>query len=218
MKQKMRVAAALAALTLAAPALADVLPPTAFLLQKRASQSPDAYDRADAWCAGKAIGSACEVPGNAFEGGGKGRCEQVTNRESHTLDALCRVSITPVIERKLPEGGYVVDKRLCELAQRDAGMANSLKREQAGCTPQAPLADQFCGGKKVGDACQAELSLEGSRAAYGGRCIAETQEGSFYHYGHNPKQRAVILCQPVKPASHDMQASSPPGWWQKLVN
>lgn len=205
-------------LCFAGPALADVLPPAAFLLQQRASKNPDAYDRADAWCAGKAIGSACEVPGNAFEGGGKGRCEQVSNRENHTLDARCQIAATPVIERKLPEGGYVVDKRLCELARNDPAMANSLKREQASCSPQPALADQFCAGKKAGDACQAEAQVEGVRTSFAGRCQAETEEGHFYHYGHNTKQRAVTLCQPATPARHDMQASSPPGWLQKLIN
>lgn len=198
--------------------LADVLPPDAYELHVRARENPAAYDRADAWCAGKSIGSACEVPGNAFEGGGKGLCRQIINRPSRSLDAVCKVTAQVAIDRKLPDSGFMVDSRLCELAQRDPSVAESLKREQAGCTPIPPVADQFCDRKKVGDACQVELNVDGIRASFAGKCSTESQESRFYHYGYNIKRRDVILCQPAKPASHEMQASSPPGWLKKLFD
>lgn len=208
---------AMLALTTAAvglPALADVLPPEAANAMKRLLDNPRAFDRTDEYCKDKTVGEACVLPGNTFAGGGEGVCKNEFNRAEAVIDLSC-VRERAVIDRKLPEGGFVNDEYLCRevvQAQRDGVPMPS----EWNCTPlKTPPRDQFCAGKDPGAACTVALLYQGVREQFPGVCKEETQTQGFYYQGHRKATRQVVQCQPREPLPP--RSYTPVGWWQKLM-
>lgn len=197
------------------PALADLIPPQAAEIAKRLADNPRAFDRSDEYCKGKKVADACTLPGNLFAGGGEGICKNETTRWSTSIDLTCVRGGTAVIERKLPEGGFVHDASLC----RDAGKLDSKgipEPSQWNCTPVVPTPqDQFCAGKEVGAACTVQLRYQDRQEEFPGVCKVEVQSYNFYYQGPRTATRQVVQCQP--PESLPPRTYTPATWWQKLT-
>ena len=196
-------------------ALADVIPPQAAEISKRLAANPRAFDRSDEYCNGKKVADACTLPGNLFAGGGEGVCKNDTTRWSTSIDLTCVREGNTVIERKLPEGGFVDSKWHC----RDAGKlgSNGLPEPSPwNCTPTVPTPrDQFCAGKETGAACTVQLRYQGRQEEFPGICKEEQQSQEFYYQGPQSRTRQVIQCQP--PESLPPRTYTPATWWQKLT-
>lgn len=193
-------------------ATADVLPPQAASAAERLRSNPRAFDRFDNFCAGKKSGDACVIPGTAFAGGGKGRCENDINRKIYTIDLHCVREGYVDIERQLPEGGFVHDADLCR------GAATHDAEEPApkwNCTPLTPTpTDPFCKGKSVNSACTVELTYKGALQRDEGVCKEIVESERFYYQGHREATRKVIQCMPKEEVTRSF---TPASWWQKLL-
>lgn len=194
---------------------ADLLPPDAIDLQRRAERAPGAYDRADLYCRGKEIGQSCQIPGNPFQGGGQGECRQIKNSGARTLDALCILIEPIIIDRQVPESRYRVEPTLCDMAQKSDDWAGALQNEHADCSPRPATADRFCLTKPAGADCQAEVSQGKQSGLYAGHCVQETERTSFYFRGRHSKTRELLLCRAKSPSLPQIEPASPPGILQK---
>jgi hypothetical protein len=68
------------------------------------------------------------------------------------------------------------------------------------CAPPAMVADRFCAGLRVGDDCQAEVSVDKASTKYPGKCLKRSEERNYYQYGYRVATRDVLLCRPATPA------------------
>jgi hypothetical protein len=209
------IAAILAVAAVHLPALADLISPEGVPAAKRLANNPRAFDRSDEYCKGKKVSDACTMPGNLFAGGGDGVCKNELNRRSYTIDLLCEREDNTIIERKLPEGGFVNDASLC----RDAGKVESDGSSTPSpwnCKPTVPTPrDQFCAGKEVGAACTVQLLYQGRQEEFDGVCKEEVQSRSFYYQGPRTVTRQVVQCQ--SPEALPPRTFTPATWWQKLT-
>lgn len=190
-------------------AAADVLPPRAAEAAERLLKNPNAFDRTDQFCAGKRRGDACAIPASPLAGGGAGSCRNELNRSSFTIDLSCERSGSYVLDRGLPEGGFVADRSLCgdPAAHVPAGAPYA-------CKPLQPMpADRFCAGKPVGAACSAEISHDGVRETHQGTCRTIEEQRGFYFQGRRVATREVVRCEAE--ASFE-RVYTPVGWWEKL--
>ena len=179
--------------------LADLLPPQAAGVAERYQSNPRTYDRSDLWCNGKAVADGCQIPGNAFEGGGSGTCDRIINRNEYMIDLLCMVKPRPRIDRKISDSGWNADTQLCELATRSQSTAQALAGQGWGCEKQVEIPDQFCKTLTSGQACTAELSMDEQKQSYSGVCKSEVQTKRGYYQGGRTLTRSILLCQPVTP-------------------
>lgn len=205
-------AVSLAPAALLAPAArADVIPPGVMQAEQRLRDNPKAFDRADQFCAKRAIGAACSIPGDALAGGGTGVCRNGLDATRTRIDLRCERGAKVVIERGLPAGGFTLPARFCEVPE-GAEIARSLGY---GCKPPAqPPQDRFCAGRAVGAACTAELTVDGKPVRNAGVCARVSESAPrFYFRGWQVAQREVVQCNAAKPVAHDMK---PLSWWQKV--
>lgn len=199
------LAHALAVMTMLAtlPAMADLLPPAARDAAERLLKNKNAFDNVDSFCAGKKPGAACTMPGNPFGGGGDGICKNELNRSSNLIDLTCQhKELVFVFDPQLPEGGFVLEPMLC---------GNGLDLgSQFTCKPTLPPPpDRFCKEKKVGDACQAEVSVDGKRQFYPGICQKVSEKAGYYFQGRRTASREVIRCEPPEKVEHPVQRVNP---------
>jgi hypothetical protein len=192
-------------------ARADVLPPQAAEAQQRLRENPNAFDRVDAFCAGRKVGAACTMPGDALAGGGTGVCRNGLDATRRQIDLRCERRAAVTIERGLPAGGFTLPAAICA----DPEGAEAARRQGYGCTPPAqPPQDRFCAGRAVGAACMAELTVDGKPVRNAGVCSRVTESAPrFYFRGWQVAQREVVQCMSAKPVAHDMK---PLSWWQKV--
>lgn len=191
------------------PAAADVLPPQAAGAVERLLRNPNAFDRTDQFCAGKRRGDACTITASPLAGGGAGVCKNELNRTSFTIDLSCERSGSYVLDRGLPEGGFVGDASLC---------ANPAATVPSGapysCKPLQPMpVDRFCAGKPVGSACSAEISRDGVRETHPGVCRTVEEQRGFYFQGRRVATREVVRCEAE--GSFE-RIYTPVGWFEKL--
>lgn len=191
--------------------LADVLPPRAVEVGMRMQKHPNLVDRIERLCTGRKAGDSCTIPGTAFSGGGAGTCSRHLNNELLTIDLICEVNASVIIDRKLPgdEVGWVHDANLCNRADEfPPGFLN--------CAPlSTPPVDAFCQGRAVGAACVAELRVTGQAGVhrFPGICSRYTERMGFYYQGHRTKTRDVIRCEaPALAPPHFDHVS----WYMKL--
>lgn len=195
--------------------LADLLPPQAAGMAERYQSNPRTYDRSDQWCNGKAVADSCQIPGNTFEGGGSGTCDRLINRNEYLIDLLCVVVPRPRIDRQLSDSGWNADTQLCELATRSQSTAQALSAQGWGCEKPVEVPDQFCKTLASGQACNAELSMDGQKQLYAGICKSEAQTKRGYYQGSRTLTRSILLCQPVTPVPPT--TLTPVSAWRKLV-
>lgn len=193
-------------------ALADLVPPNAFPAAKRLSENPRAFDRTDDFCTGKKVGDACEIPGSRLSGGGPGTCDNAIHRGHGTIDLLCRRTGRVVLDRGLPEDGFVADPEFCAGIAR---LGDEGKPMASHCVPpHIQPVDRFCAGKTLGDACTVDLEYAGQTERHLGTCREEVQTRRFYHQGQRTLTRKAVLClaDPLPPPN-----LKPLSWWQKLL-
>lgn len=182
---------------LSAEAVADLVPPGRAKAQERLEKS-SSWERVDQFCSGKTPDAACEIPGNAFEGGGSGRCVRALSDNS--VDLVCRLAGDMKVDRRLPEGRYLADETLCSAVASGRLGAQVLDNQKLTCSKPALAADRFCDGKKSEDACDAVVILDGAARTYPGICRGETESTGFYYQGRRSASRDVLLCRPAKRA------------------
>ncbi|MGE5504639.1 MAG: hypothetical protein ACM31L_09475 [Actinomycetota bacterium] len=201
-------------------AWADLLPPVHYELQERMKNDPQAYDRADQFCANKKVGSACAVPGNPFEGGGVGTCQTRADDKQRTIDSLCIFGDRREVLRNLPDRGYKGADEVCDMARRNphSEAAADVRAEKLTCDQAATVPDRFCDGKAAGDPCAAEMSVAGSILSFPGRCGEKEERATYYSRGRQIKTRTVLICLPENPTVIEVGPSSPPGWLQRLLD
>lgn len=198
---------------LATPAIADVLPPAVADAEQRLRANPKAYDRVDEFCAGKKPQAACVIPGSVFAGGGAGTCRNGINRGEGTIDLACVRNDEVAIDRRLPEGGFVSDERLCRAAEEEARAYNRPAR-RVNCKPIVPTpADRFCKGVAPGAACTVELNYQGRVERHEGVCKQITESEHFYYFGPQTAKREVIRCEPPQATTRTFK---PVSWVKKL--
>lgn len=195
-------------------ARADLLPPQASEVFERFSNNPRTFDRHDQWCEGRGVGTACQIPGTPFEGGGPGKCERIIHRAEYKIDLLCSLDPEPQIQRGLPDINWQAEKELCEGVKVDI---SGVRRTEQGipCENQPAVFDRFCRGKEAGQSCTAELRVTDRIQNFEGVCRREVETKSWYFQGRRFLTRDTVQCQPI--------ATRPPielkavGAWRKLL-
>lgn len=199
---------------LTTPVFADLAPPQAVGLAERFANNPGAFDRYDAWCEGHGVDEACDIPGNAFEGGGHGRCERKIHLREYQIDLLCIPKVQARIERAMPQGAWRTDAFLCDLAAKEGTIANELRKLDWVCSEPPVVVDRFCMGSEAGQRCTAEVFLDGSGVRFDGVCNRHTESKDSYLYGRRTLTRPVLSCEPERPAPP--AALTPVSVWRKL--
>lgn len=177
------------------PVRADILPRGAMEARERFARHKQVFDRTDQYCHGKAIGTACEIPGTAFEGGGKGSCQRDLPDRASEIDLRCALKFPAEIDRQVPDGPFRKDLRRCDGSPENPG-----EDEGFTCADPAPVADRFCAGQKENDPCSARFLVAGKEQSESGRCGMRTEEHRYYQYGYRTATRRVLQCLPVHPA------------------
>lgn len=177
------------------PAWADLVPPGAMEARERFAKHKDLFDRTDQFCRKKAIGAACEIPGTAFEGGGKGVCQRDLPDRASEIDLRCTLTNPPVIDRSVPNGPYRKDSQRCDGTPENPG-----EDEGFSCIDPPPVSDRFCAGHKPNDSCTAVFTVAAKEQREVGRCGMTIEEYKYYQYGYRRATRRVSKCLPKLPA------------------
>ena len=185
---------------------ADLVSPQVQSAWKRYEQNPKAFDQADQYCVAKKPGAACVIPGSAFEGGGAGICERAVSQGSQYISLNCNRGERIQIDRQIPDGPFRVDSSLCPDAERNPAHT---------CSEPALLSDRFCAGGKAGQACMAELSIDGKTSSHAGVCRISVETTRFYFRGRHEGQRPVLACEPASRAPE--RVYTPVGAWEKFL-
>lgn len=192
--------------------LADLLPDNWKELERRAKDGD--YEVADQFCAGKTIGTRCEVPGTPLDGGGQGICT-ITWPDRNSFAATCKLDDPAKIDRQM-HGGWRLNQYWCERLSPD-----ELVKIGYPCSDVPPATDQFCRGKVEGDPCLAEVWQKSGWSSHPGRCVKKTQLGSFYplHRGESGGsiRREITFCQGEHPVLRAYESSSPPGFLKRAL-
>ena len=202
---------AVIAATTGPTARADIIPPAVQKAEQRLRDDPKTFDRVDLFCAKRSIGAVCTIPGDALAGGGAGICRNGLDATRTQIDLRCERSAAVVIDRGLPQGGFVVPAHVCAVPEG----AEVARRQGYDCKPAAqPLHDRFCAGRDEGAACEAALTVDGKPVRNAGVCARVTESAPrFYFRGWQVAKRESVQCVSAKPAVHDMKPAS---WWQKM--
>lgn len=203
---------------------ADIVLPQVQNARARLSANPDTYDRVDQYCKDKKPAADCVISGPTFSGGGKGVCKNDYNGKEDSIDLACVRSDQILIDRKLPEGGFVNDSELCRLQKEN----NCLTEKDPfhdpkcaehmfwQCSPMVPTPqDQFCQGKDIGSSCVVELIYQGKIEHETGRCESVVESEAFYFWGHRTRTRDVVRCEPTSVVQH---VFTPASWVKKILN
>lgn len=190
--------------------LADLLPNNWKELERRAKDGD--YEVSDQFCAGKAIGTRCEVPGTPLDGGGPGTCT-LTRPNRSLLAATCKLDDAAKIDRQI-HGGWRLTQSWCERSSPEETTKIGYP-----CGDVPPVADQFCRGKAEGDPCLAEVWQKSGWSSHPGRCAKKNQIGSHYplHPGESGGSisRQITFCQGEHPVLRKYESSSPPGFLKR---
>lgn len=189
-------------------ALADLLPTGDFLMRERMRTEPGFYDQADQFCRGEVPGAACRMPGEAFDGGGEGRCERRMDALGRHVQLTCEVKPEFVIDRQLPKSPYQFSPTACWAWTHDPAFRERMAYLNARCELVPIAMDRFCLDKRPKDACTAEVVVQGKLQQVTGKCALDTEVFDF-----DPPRvmaRSVLLCQSAQPVIHDIQPASPP--------
>jgi hypothetical protein len=188
---------------------ADVISNEAYNARERLSSNPNIYDRVDSFCKGKKPKSACVIPGDILAGGGNGICVNSFDDRYSTIDMVCVRKGELLLDRQLPEGGYVADFSFCKDGANREGYPT------ANCKPlKPPPKDRFCREKSIGSACSVELTYNNKKLTEAGVCkeVVEMTD-SYYHYGRHRDARTVIRCEAPSLPERIM---TPASWFDKL--
>ncbi|WP_416047100.1 hypothetical protein [Cupriavidus basilensis] len=199
-----------------ATAHADVTPPHIRDAWARLRDNPKTYDQTDQFCRGKRLDAACELPGNALQGGGTGVCRSSVNDRGEIARSCIRTTRVE-IDSDVPSGGFVASPALCkpyiDWVQRN-DPSEPAPVLPFGCKPPAqPLTDRFCKGRAVGDVCAVEMRVDGKPEQYPGTCANKWQSERFYYMGSREALRQVMTC--GSPPTFERQFS-PASWLDKL--
>ena len=178
-------------------------------------KDPTALDREDAYCSDKAIGAVCRIPGNAFQGGGAGKCERQVNEAEYSIDLRCTLAAPVEIDRGLPAGPHRIDERVCGWLAADPGQRERLAKQGMVCAAVPAVSDRFCAGRSAGAACTAEMRVAGKNESNQGVCRVLPEEVSFKFRGRQQAARDVLRCEPAKPTPEP--EIKPVGLWRHLV-
>lgn len=189
-------------------AQADLIPPGLEMLQERIRVDPGFYNEADQFCLGKALGARCMVDGAPFDGGGAGTCRRKLEPWQRKASAECVVDVPPVIDRAWTSTRFQLDQATCRQMQGSRFYSDHLASMNASCEPVPVAADQFCDGRKEGDACIVKLQVNGKALESAGRCASEreTREVGYREFIERP----LLLCKPRQPVVHRFVPASPP--------
>jgi hypothetical protein len=191
--------------------LADLLPDNWKDLSRRATDGE--YEIADQFCAGKVIGTRCEVPGTPLDGGGQGICT-ITWPNRSTIAATCKLDEPAKIDRQI-HGGWRLNQSWCERSSPE-----ELRLIGYPCADVPPAADQFCREKAEGDPCLAEVWQRSGWSSHPGRCTKKTQIGSHYPLRHGESggsiHREITFCRGEHPVLRKYENSSPPGFLERV--
>ena len=203
----------LVSLLVAGSACADLISPRLADARSRLHANPDTYDQVDQYCSGLKRDAACSLPGNAFEGGGPGVCKTDINNNA-AIEMVCVQKAQVVLDRQIPDGGYVADDRLCEPYRAALASSALLPKLPWNCAPPAKaLTDQFCRSAAAGEACTASVSVDGSPERHPGVCTSVLQTENFYHQGRRQATRIVLMCMPASKVAREFSQAN---WLQKL--
>jgi hypothetical protein len=209
----MRFIAPLSVLLVLLPSLclADLVPHNWKELERRAKDGD--YEVADQFCAGKVIGTRCEIPGTPLDGGGQGACA-LTRPDRSTLAATCQLDEPAKIDRQL-DGGWRLSQPWCErLSPED------IRSLGYPCHDEPVVVDQFCRGKAEGDPCVAEVWQKNSWSSHPGRCVKNEQIAPARPT--RPGQlgpsitREITFCLGEHPVVRTYAPSSPPSFLQRI--
>lgn len=190
------------------PLYADVLPPEAVELRVRFMKTAE-FDEADQFCQGKSPEAACEMPGDAFEGGGRGSCQRHLYAERQKIALQCDLSTPLDLDRGVTPP---LDDRwmICILDKENQDPA--FKADCAALLAAKPV-DRFCSGKSAGADCTVEATSGSGSARFSGTCEQIEETASGYRYGRREVSRTILSCEPAKKVSHEF---SPVGFWDRL--
>lgn len=158
---------------------ADILPRGAMEARERFARHKNVFDRTDQFCRDKVIGAACEIPGTAFEGGGKGLCQRDLPDRASEIDLRCTLKAPIEIDRRVPDGPFRKDARRCDGSPEVPG-----EDEGFTCNDPPPVSDRFCAGRKENDPCSARFKVAGKEQSESGRCGMTVEEYRYYQYDH----------------------------------
>ncbi len=212
-------------LLFASSAMADLLPTYKTLLEERVRRNPDRYDHADAFCRGKNLNDPCVIAGTALEGGGDGKCRRRLDGWRNRFIAECELLSLPQIDRKLPESTYELSTRVCEDFKPKPGepLKDEISGKSLSCETVPMVSDRFCVDRKPGDACTAQLIVNGNVVENAGVCQLQTDsiwrdqlkimrdERHGFVYYREEISRPSLLCLAKSRVDQDIRPSRPPG-------
>ena len=216
MKYQIAMQLLCAAMCVNGVARADVMSRETYDAHLREKNNPALYDKVDQYCAKLGVNAACSIPGSPFEGGGAGTCVRYLAPRGTEIELSCVVSNPVEIARKVPAGPYQRDPGACP-KETHAPAVPDPSGDPNACVAPPPVADQFCAGHEVDDACTAAFTAGGKAQSEAGRCSMTTEKYGYYRHGHQVATRRVILCLPKNPVNKELnKALKPVSIWSKL--
>lgn len=205
-------------------AVADLLPTYQDLLEQRVRNDPRHYDHADQFCRRKNLGDDCKISGSALEGGGDGKCNLDLDGWGNRLIAKCELVSLPQIDRQLPDSPYELSSWLCKELKPKPGeqLKELITGKFLSCEPVPTVSDRFCVDRKPGDACTAQLTVNGKVVENPGVCQSQNDrlrldesrislERIPYVYLREQITRPSVLCVAKNRVEHAIRPSRPPG-------
>jgi hypothetical protein len=185
---------------------ADLVAPQVADAWRRHESNPKAFDQTDQYCHDLKSGSACVIPGTAFEGGGAGLCAPSVSDKSQYISLVCNLRDRIEIDHQIPDGPFRVNESVCLGDQQNPKYT---------CSEPPLRRDRFCTKAQSGQSCIAEILINGKKSSQSGTCQVSEQLHSFYFRGQQTARRQVLMCAPVKPAP--ARVFTPVSQWKKLL-
>lgn len=165
----------------------------------------------DQYCFGKRPDAACQIPGHAFDGGGKGVCRH--RLSEHSLDSwatLCEPDKSVFrIDRQFPVSPYEGTYHSCYADKPKPELIDRLPMALFRCSSVPRVADRFCRGKQEDDACEAIVVVNGHRETIRGICQENHDE--LVIEGRRVAARPVLQCESANEVERDYLRVGPPG-------
>lgn len=196
---------------------ADLIPPPSRMLKERLHQDAGFYDQADQFCLGKALGERCIVTGGPLAGGGEGVCRRRLDKYEQSAMAECVVNDRPIVDRQVPASPYQLSQMACQMASGSREYRERMAQYPAGCEPVPVVADRFCRGRRVGDACVALVRVGNAEVDNPGHCRIHTERRQLSEY--ESLSRDILTCDVANTVVREYSPSSPPArksrfnWW-----
>lgn len=186
---------------------ADVTPPYGGLFQ-----SNNDHFLTDQFCLGKPDGAACQIPGHVFDGAGAGVCRQIKEKYSHRLYiTTCHPDQSVLrIDRGYPVSAFTVSYyHPCDQGEPDPAITKRFPGKVLICGEAPKVADRFCRGKQVDDACEASMRVNGRIETRVGRC--RNDQDALLMDDTRVAHRSVLLCETANEVMRDYTRVGPPG-------